>query len=301
MKTAETASQTSVQKEHCTPLESISPTSESRGLKRGVTKVSAVSHHPVQTTFALLGFYEECHAQHPTTTDDGVYVAKWNRKAKTYDSAKFDLTFLQDKLSKNELETVISEVLPSKNRSLGQVLDNWALLFLFVLVFSAILTVVLHLCKVLVQKGTTAGILICIIVVILTFVCWRIKQANTFLMNWNLELELKIQSANSKYLLAKDVTAVKSTFGSFVIFQFHSEMLPEPAAVGFTFPVKQYFESAEQYQEGDSHLVESCWKKDAKVSAGTQLTLHREISETAEQLMNSDAQKADGETNSEEP
>lgn len=258
----------------------ISPTSESRGLKqvhpKSVPSISTPSPQP----FPLLGFYEESHTARMYETDDGVFAARWNRKAHVYDTEKYLETFLQDKLSKHELDSIVRSLLPQCNTLPGKILDNPACVSISLLFSAAIATVVLHFCRVLEQKTVTAVLLICCIVVILGLLCCKVKQANDFLIKWNKELQEKINQANLSLRSTKDVSVAKSAFGYFLVFQFHSEMLPEPAHSSFCFQVGKVHTPQEQAEEAGSASVNDSWRCEGGKPETADLPLHRCNSET---------------------
>jgi hypothetical protein len=227
------------------PQEVLTPTSDNRGLKGGIIKTQLPSTYSAYETFPLLGFYEESHSTQDDNLDDGIFLAKWNENSRAYDTEKYADTFLHDKMPKEELDTVMQSLLPCKEGSLGKILDTLTYSILITLVTSAILIIVLHLCSIIEQKSTTAILLFIFVMVMLLMVIYKVKKANDFLISWNQVLENRISSANSSLLNAKDISVVKSRFGFFIMFQFHSEMLPEPAYSNFTRAVKDFAQAAE--------------------------------------------------------
>lgn len=258
----------------------ISPTSESRGPKQANPNPVPLVATPSTQSFPLLGFYEESHLTRMYENDDGVFAARWNRKAHVYDTEKYLETFLQDKLAKHELDSIVQSLLPQSNTLPGKILDHSACISISLLISAAIATVVLHFCRILEQKALTAILLICCIVVILGLLCCKVKQANDFLIKWNNDLQEKINEANVSLHSTKDITVAKSAFGYFLVFQFHSEMLPEPAHSSFCFAVGKVQTPQEKAEEAGPASVNHSWRCEGGKPETVDLPLYRCNSET---------------------
>lgn len=280
-----------------------SPVSESRGLRRTnrVSSPSIPAASPSHHTFPLLGFYEESHSPRVFDTDDGIFAARWNRKTQRYDTEKYLDTFLQDKLAKDELDQIVRTILPNNPSRPGKILDQSACAVVSLLLVAAVATVVLHVARVLHTRAVTAAVLISCVVLATAVLCCKVKQANDFLVKWNRELQEKITKVNPGLRSSKDISVAKSSFGFFLVFHFHSEMLPEPVHVQFGFVAQHSPVSG--HNDHDSILASSNPIKpcdDVRIERGTPAFL-RCSSETEYLSQEPADQRGESPSRSEEP